>query len=391
MEAEAHLETSWRLATNLVKRCGTGSLQPDYEVKLSLPTGSRASGRTSWSSSGWGGLPSKVRAWTKEEERELSYCLLTELNSKFAFQLDNSPVVRRGCEADEESLLIFMVGASHGVRLSEELRDLGHEVIEVTQPGWRILSGAVDRMAAKLRDAVAAMDGDSRRRIFCYQLWDNSMHGAWSEDRLIPHVKMMDGYHVHGAQRLYSGACQQALFNTCLPILELAGAEQAIYISPLPRYLYRACCGDPTHVNNLGEDGYKEDQKRELEDCRRSLKTFAWAKGLRNITVINPGSTLDRSFAEQDWPRLWEGSNVHPAQVAYRAIGRAIASAAKDVLRKTRKRTSQGTDGQSRKKSRQEDFHGGRNGGRPRDAGPTRGWKRDGRRGNGGGRGRRWN
>ena len=90
-------------------------------------------------------------------ERKLIGELTNSLNSAFNLGLCTSPALER---TGEEILnmrrglsfkkLIAVVGGSYGARLVEQLLSKEAQVVELTQPGWRVSKVNVELVVAKL-------------------------------------------------------------------------------------------------------------------------------------------------------------------------------------------------------------------------------------------------
>jgi hypothetical protein len=104
--------------------------------------------------------------------------MLTELNDKFALQLDTSPCTDRSAygAADSETesdIVIALAGSSHSSRLAGPLTDTYLKVVDVSVPGFRISENSVELMTEELTAAIA--DLDDSRTVVLIQPFDNSI------------------------------------------------------------------------------------------------------------------------------------------------------------------------------------------------------------------------
>jgi hypothetical protein len=78
-------------------------------------------------------------------------------------------------------------------------------------------------------------------------------------------------------------------FKNCTAIFKLLEKFTVFFLSPMPRYLYRACCTREDHALNIREDGFEDSLRRSLMESRGYYKDFFFTSGFKNVTVLNPG------------------------------------------------------------------------------------------------------
>jgi hypothetical protein len=144
---------------------------------LKLPTSLHSSDGGIFISPGWEDLPGSLPALREEDERSFLQKFLTELNAKFAHQLDAYPSMDRTSQLAPDSpdgncLGIVLAGSSHSVRLIDQLESANLRVVDSTVPGFRITEKSVMEMAADLAEKI--QDLDPSNTVVSIQLLDNS-------------------------------------------------------------------------------------------------------------------------------------------------------------------------------------------------------------------------
>jgi hypothetical protein len=78
-------------------------------------------------------------------------------------------------------------------------------------------------------------------------------------------------------------------------------------LTPIPRYLWGACCDDLEHAPNSRSPGHADTMVTSLSETYRLWRGMLFRKKLKNVRVFNTGILIkDRSW--------WGSDNVHPLQ-----------------------------------------------------------------------------
>jgi hypothetical protein len=184
-----------------------------------------------------------------------------------------------------------MVGASHTARLANVFEDMGAIVVDLSIPGWRISSEAVSSMLLSLSSALAEeFEGET---VVFYQLFDNSIFLMRNDDISSLPEKGPDGrYHVVGRLEIADRDKFRSLFTEILPLLR-AGLDHHKYIlSPLLRYVVKACCKNPLHITNKREGDFLQKQVAAFSEIQDWLNAMTFTRRIRNFLVINPVELL---------------------------------------------------------------------------------------------------
>ncbi len=348
--------------------------------RIRLPMSTKSYEAKTFESGGWANLYG-ANPLSESTETEFLSCLHGELNLKFAMNLEESPVVDRQAGSPDSPKRYIVVGSSHAGRLCGELSQMGHKVIDVIWPGWRVMPSTVLSMKELLEKRIKEAGGCKHNDIYVFQLWDNTLHAAWAEElATIPHTKDALGkYHVQGDAIIVQASTQTEIFKMVLPILKVAKSFNTVLVGPLPRYLYASCCRDKDHVTTLRKDDYRSKMRADCDMARQKLKDSAWFSGLEKAKAINLGRSL-RDFCDKegmDERLLWIEDPVHPTLEGYRAIAEDIVRVASTIAgpEDRKKRLSEGLPYNVSKRGRgsQDDrgtlLHGGQE--RERAPGPS--------------------
>ncbi len=81
-------------------------------------------------------------------------------------------------------------------------------------------------------------------------------------------------YYIEGDLVLASKERLYMYFKNCTAIFKLLERFTVFFLSPMPRYLYKACCTREDHAPNTREDGFEDSLRHSLMECRGFYKDF---------------------------------------------------------------------------------------------------------------------
>jgi hypothetical protein len=84
----------------------------------------------------------------------------------------------------------------------------------------------------------------------------------------------------------------------------------------------------PDHAPNRLEDGFEDQLKKGLVECRGYFKDFLFTSGLRGFSILNPGLCLPAVDESGAAMMLWGLDPVHPLKEGYFRIADMISEAA---------------------------------------------------------------
>jgi hypothetical protein len=151
-----------------------------YPVRMMLPVLNKYGSKACFESPGYSELPCRLDPLSVVDEKNIFEMMTEQLNDVFmtnlAVEIDVSRDSAKADNALETALAgkrIVVVGASHGTRIASALEELGIEIIDISVPGWKVTSEAVEAMLSELSSVLAEnYSGDT---IVIYQLYDNNL------------------------------------------------------------------------------------------------------------------------------------------------------------------------------------------------------------------------
>ena len=150
----------FKLVLLSLRNLGTGGSQPPFCLKLRLPVLLQTFEKQTWVSEGWVDIPNGIKPMDKQTEKLIIEVLVTELNLKFPFHFDPSPMTEplpgQAMEESKKELLVIIVGASHAARLAEALGGTGYRVERVSTPNWRPTAAEMKKVADDLTAVVSS-------------------------------------------------------------------------------------------------------------------------------------------------------------------------------------------------------------------------------------------
>jgi hypothetical protein len=213
-------------------------------------------------------------------------------------------------------------------------------------------------MATDLEDKTR--DLDPSNTVVSIQLLDNSCFKCKTPegDRILPRRKSDGKYHVEGELAVIGKDTLREHFLALQPVFKAVRAFKVIVLTPLPRYLWNRCCGDPTHITNSERVGFASDMGNSLRELTVNLRNMVFMRKLKGVSVFNtiealgivPGNSgecleLDRILA------LWGADPVHPTQAAYRLLAEKIAYKVGSLLVDNGGDTAASATGSSKRKA----------------------------------------
>jgi hypothetical protein len=241
---------------------------------------------------------------------------------------------------------IVVVGASHAMRLASALEDLGVIVIDISVPGWKVSSEAVEDMKKELSTVLEEeFEGDT---IILYQLFDNNMYLACDAEgnRSLP-VKQADSkYHVPGRLVFIDRDSFKELFLKVLPLLRAGLQHTKILLTPLMRFVKSSCCNNSSHMTNRRERNLAKLMGEAIGEVKEWLQDFTFTRRIRNFAILCPNTLLQGENEVEDGAamikKFWDSGPVHMNQDGYSALASNLVNSLAEVkvARPTEKRGS---------------------------------------------------
>jgi hypothetical protein len=343
-------ETSKYFIINYLSTTSSSNTSINHRQALKLPLALHSPESGTFVSPGWEDLPRSLPSLGEEDEAAFLNVMLSELNKKFALQLDTCPNTDRTTQfatedPGEERACVVLVRASHATRLIDHLESANLAVVDSTMPGFRITEQSIAELSADLAERVADLDPENT--VVLIQLLDNSVFECLTEqgDKVLPKRGGDGKYHAPGNLKVIGKDSLRELFMKMQPIFKTVKNFSVVVLSPLPRYLWHRCCNDPSHIVNSEQTDFASDMGRGLKDLTTNLRNMIFMRKLRGVTVMNSVEALgivpDEHGNILDIERviaLWEGDPVHPSPAAYRLLAGKIVEKIHGIFEKSTER-----------------------------------------------------
>jgi uncharacterized membrane protein YgcG len=176
----------------------------------------------------------------------------------------------------------------------------------------------VDKLTKITRNAIEDMDPAT----VILQLLDNSTFYGRGRDgsRVLARKGDDNKYHIEGEVTIGSKETQIEHLRELKPLLELLDKRRGIIITPLPRYVTKACCENPEHCSNGRFLDFKQQMLDSLELMRKTCKDFLYYEGKKSIKVLDP--CVDIRGMENS--EVWGDDPIHPQQLVYEKIATGV-------------------------------------------------------------------
>ncbi len=224
-----------------------------------------------------------------------------------------------------------VLGASHGHRIAETLKNDGFEVTDLTDRGWKLSKTGVAALADKLTQAEVPQGKDTQ---VILSVLDSSIFWGESNEGLEPSKKLADNrFHIEGRVVVAGRDVLLDRFNMLAPLLNVASKYRTVLLSPIPRYITGGCCNLRSHCCGHDEDAAASDQLSQLERARGTLRDIVFQSKFKSVMVLNPVKLFSggraRDTTAEALKAVWGPDPVHPAREVYQRIVDELVDALK--------------------------------------------------------------
>jgi hypothetical protein len=274
--------------------CRTGPGWVPERLCFRLPAGLDTRAVAATVSEGWNSLPESVPSLSKAAEKDIVNTLLAMLNDAFEANLDLDPCLSRDITeineqraADTADKLILVIGSSHAANVVHALELQGANVRYLTDRGWKLSVDSINQAVNSLTEMECTPD------LILIQVLDNNTFFVAKEDGTLSlPVKGKDKkFHVAGELRVATKEQMSSVLKTLKPLLDALPSVPKAMILPVPRYCYKKCCSDETHVTNFG-DNLANRIKSGLGVVKKTVRSFLFREKYTGIRIIDPYSVV---------------------------------------------------------------------------------------------------
>jgi hypothetical protein len=134
---------------------------------IQIPVSQTSTKKCTFVAMGFDNLKTAVVPMNEEDDKAILVLLLDELNDLYPLNLCTDIIcdrLREGDVFDENKMDcpdLILIGASHLANISRHVDHDLWNVIDLTQPGWRVTSDNVAALAAEVTDTAASVNMES--------------------------------------------------------------------------------------------------------------------------------------------------------------------------------------------------------------------------------------
>jgi hypothetical protein len=318
-------------------------------IKIPLPSSISVGSVTSHTHVYYSSCPDILKGMDRKATAELIRTLIETLNRDFSANLNPDIIIANSwagtgksdtADPDVDSEMetgtsnhLVVVGSSNMKRLIPIFIAAGYTVSDLTCPSWLATSDNIELVLSQIESLalepgytiVMEMFGNST---FRYHQFDGTM--------ALPY-RSQKGYHMPGK----IGVCEKESFTKTVvsvkDIINVNGPGVRIIIPPLPRYLFKGCCGQSDHSTNLNEEGYSLNLLAATMQLRPLLKNVLLDMGAENFFVLDGVGALlgippggNRGPPAEllaDLEKVTAADNVHFTELGYKNLCNTILAA----------------------------------------------------------------
>jgi hypothetical protein len=283
-------------------------------------------------------LPASISPMDENDEKVVVEQIMMEIAETYTIEVNHSPNLSR-CNGDpvfDDSLnpeaRIFVIGASHAVRLVGGLAEKGHNIINLAKPGWKLDSATAAEIGQKLQQYAAGKDN----LIVIDPLSNSVFCGSDTDGNLVDLEKTGGRWHVPGSLTVRSKPFLKQTLQKMNTFLDSCTDCKLLLLVPIPRYIAASCCDNPEHVTNRSDSDFAAEISGELERVEELLDAWAQSWSAPAMVMSYRAVTDDPEATLADLTvsatLLWlEADPVHAAPELYAALAAAVESASEEM------------------------------------------------------------
>jgi hypothetical protein len=219
---------------------------------------------------------------------------------------------------------IIVLGGSHCRRSIQYLTDAGHNVVDLTVPGWLPTDGNIESAMTEIKglgdlsDSIAILDLISN---VAYR-YEQAIDG-----QLLLAEKRGGKFHMMGKVTTCPRNLLKHILLRLKPLLDTITCVK-ICLAPLPRYLFSGCCDNEGHCIGIGEPGYAIELYQKSLSLRKNMRELLTGVHTRLVipelySEMFPGATSPAQVLEE-LRRVSEDDGVHLTADGYAHWMKAI-------------------------------------------------------------------
>jgi len=277
--------------------------------------------------------PTTLMGIDRKAVLELLLVIKNSLNREFFTNLGPEIAIPRDpslpTEKNAKELHIVILGGSHMRKVKPFLEGMGAAVTDLSISGWVTHTKAVQTL---LDNVSIHLSGPTipENTVYVMDFLGNSSVGfSQSDDSFGMPCKINGTWHLLGdavvmenatVERLVS--CLEHVFNKFLK------HSKKVFLPPIPRYVFKGCCGDLAHAPNVRSAGHAPNMLSEHCRVRHCMKNALVEQKTQNMRILDVlGSLTETLFPAEQVKKLrtlYSPDSVHLNDAGYRALAAGI-------------------------------------------------------------------
>jgi hypothetical protein len=208
---------------------------------------------------------------------------------------------------------------------------LPKETIVLASPGFKATSVSLPSLTSRIVDLSVNADD----RIVIDLLSNSAFMGTDAEGLPSPAFAGEDGtYHIPGSLSVAPPQAIKKILGHCEKIGKACGkANLVVLVAPIPRYVAKKCCEDPTHTENFSCDDFELEIVSGIGTHKRLLESWAQEHSMNYVLVdvtelSDPAEPVLRNRTTREGVPLWSNWDpVHLAPEAYKELADYVLTA----------------------------------------------------------------
>jgi hypothetical protein len=314
---EPVLKECYTKIRDLIVETGSDGAQAGYSVRLRLPKNLNEMIDLKWASKGPAGLKNSAGPFDRSDIDRIINTAFAELNAALGFKLYNAAVINGSDSSQQCTRSAIICGASHARRLADLMTARGIMTKYLETVNWRAIPQHIQDQTNKIKSAL--QEDGFEDAVIILAMVDNAFFLArYVDGSEIPIRRGNEGiYHVDGDLGYAPVDKLKIIYNQVEPLLKNFGDQDKLLLTPLPRYLWAACCKDHEHAPNVYSEGHVVDQLASIDGAFKLWRGMAFRSKISNLKLCNAAHLV----ADE---RYWSADPVHPVTEGYNKVLVAI-------------------------------------------------------------------
>jgi hypothetical protein len=225
-----------------------------------------------------------VRGLDSVASNELVRTLLDLLQCNFATVANSEELLSvepaSQIEGGKDISRLIICGGSNMSKIVPILSNMGYMVVDLTISGWT----PTEKNILTLRESIQNLPEVPGTAVILDLLGNVAFRQAQLDGTLALPFKSGGKFHIEGKVHVCNNSSLSTIITSLKPVLDVL-AEEFLFCSPIPRFLFNGCCSSPDHCVGTDDDVYVSSLLQETLALRNVCKSALQALGKKNAWV----------------------------------------------------------------------------------------------------------